>query len=124
MYQTLRYVILFSGIVSILVFCSQLPTWGDRILVGSLGVVVFSIVIIIMCERVRRLIDGYHTYIKGGADDGDLIYVEGKNQLRLYFKRRPHTIYVPSDKTWEELMPDWARQNQGNNNDSNKGTTW
>jgi hypothetical protein len=112
MYQSLRNLVLFSGVVSILVFCLQLPTWTDRILLGSLGVVGFSILVIILGERFRRLIDGYYTFIRGGAEDGDLVYVEGNNELRLYFKRRPHTIYVPSNKTWEDVMPNWARQNK------------
>jgi len=112
MYQKLRNLALISGVVSILVFSLQWPTWTDRILIGSLGVLGFSIVVIIIGERLRRLIDGYYTFIRGGAEDGDLVYVEGNNELRLYFKRRPHTIYVPSNKTWDDVMPNWARQNK------------
>ena len=112
MYHSLRNLVLFSGVVSILAFCLQLTTWTDRILLGSLGVVGFSILVIFLGERFRRLIDGYYTFIRGGAEDGDLVYVEGNNELRLYFKRRPHTIYVPSNKTWEDVMPNWARQNK------------
>jgi len=112
MYHSLRNLVLFSGVVSILAFCLQLTTWTDRILLGSLGVVGFSILVIFLGERFRRLIDGYYTFIRGGAEDGDLVYVEGNNELRLYFKRRPHRIYVPSNKTWEDVMPHWARQNK------------
>ena len=112
MYRSVRNLVLLSGVVSILVYCWQWPTWTDRILLGSLGVLGFSIVVMIIGERLRRLIDGYYTFMRGGAEDGDLVYVEGDNELRLYFKRRPHTIYVPSNKTWEDVMPDWARQNQ------------
>ena len=112
MYQCIRTLLIFSGAIIILVISSQLPTWTDRILLGSLGVVGFSILVIIIGERLRRLIDGYYTFMRGGAEDGELVYVEGDNELRLYFKRRPHTIYAPSNKTWEDVMPNWARQNK------------
>jgi hypothetical protein len=61
-------------------------------------------------ERVRRFIEGYYAYMRGGTEDGDLVYVESDHELRLYFRRHPHVIYVPSDGMWVATMPDWAKQ--------------
>jgi hypothetical protein len=48
----------------------------------------------------------------GGAEEGDLVYTQGDGTLRFYFKRRPHTIYVPSNEKWREIMPEWAKENR------------
>jgi hypothetical protein len=58
------------------------------------------------------MVEGYYTYMSGGAEDGDLVYKERGGTLRFYFKRRPHTIYVPTNVKWVEVMPDWAKQNK------------
>lgn len=50
--------------------------------------------------------------MSGGAEDGDLIYHEGGGILRFYFRRRSHTIYVPTNSKWREVMPDWAKQDR------------
>ena len=75
--------------------------------------IVLTILVALIGERVRRVIEGYHTYMSGGAEDGDLVYKERDKTLRLYFRRRTHTIYVPSDTKWIEVMPDWAKEQKG-----------
>jgi hypothetical protein len=76
------------------------------------GIIVFTILAALISERVRRVIEGYYTYMSGGAEDGDLVYMQGDKAIRLYFKRRPHTIYVPSNAKWIEVMPEWAKENK------------
>jgi len=98
------------GVFAIVVLSSGLETWGDRIVFGGIGIIVFAILGILISERLRRSVQGFYTYLRGGAEDGDLVYVERGNKLRLYFQRPARTIYVPSDSKWVEMMPDWAKQ--------------
>lgn len=112
MYRNIRDLILLTGIVAIVYFCFQIPAWQDRIMLGSIGAFLYTIFVIIIGERIRRLSEGYYTYLRGGGEDGDLVYVEGSKELRLYFKRRPHIVYVPSHRAWVNVMPDWAKNNR------------
>jgi hypothetical protein len=112
MYRSIKNAVILGGVFVIFVIGTYLPTWSDRLIFWGVVGVVFIILAILIGERVRRLIEGYYTYMSGGAEDGDLVYKEGDNTLRLYFKRRPHTIYVPSDMKWIEVMPDWAKANK------------
>ena len=84
--------------------------WPDRLAFLALGWIVLTILVVLVGERIRRVIEGYYTYMSGGAEDGDLVYRERAKTLRLYFKRPTHTIYVPSDIKWIEVMPDWAKE--------------
>jgi len=88
------------------------PSWTDRLIFWGVGGIGFIILAVLIGERVRRVIEGYYTYMSGGAEDGDLVYKQAGNTLRLYFKRRQHIIYVPSDMKWIEVMPDWAKANK------------
>jgi hypothetical protein len=110
MYQRVKNVVIFTGVISIIVLSSHLPTWTERVVLGGGGAIGFTLLAILIGERIRRVIEGYYTYMRGGAEDGDLVYTEGSNTLRLYFKRRAHTIYVPSNVRWREVMPDWAKE--------------
>jgi hypothetical protein len=112
MYRSIKNAVILAGVFVIFVVGTYLPIWTDRLIFWGVVGVVFIIVAILVGERLRRLIEGYYTYMSGGAEDGDLVYKEGENTLRLYFKRRPHTIYVPSDMKWTEVMPDWAKGNK------------
>ncbi len=112
MYKSIKAVVILTGVFVIAVFSSQLPTWSERFVLGGIGIVGFTILTVLVGERVRRVVEGYYTFMRGGAEDGDLVYVEGGNALRLYFKRRPHTVYVPSNVMWVEMMPEWAKANK------------
>jgi len=110
MLRLIRSGIALLGVLAIGVFSIQLPTWSERVILGGGSVVIFIIIVTVFFERIRRLIEGYYTYMSGGVEDGDLIYKEGSRTLRFYFKRRSHTIYIPTDKKWLEVMPEWAKQ--------------
>jgi hypothetical protein len=112
MYKSIKAVVILIGVFVIVVFSSQLPTWSERVVLGGIGIVGFTILTILVGERVRRVVEGYYTFMRGGAEDGDLVYVERGNALRLYFKRRPHRVYVPSNVMWVEIMPEWAKANK------------
>jgi hypothetical protein len=112
MYKTTRNTVMFVGILTIIVLGLRLPTWSDRIVFSGLGIIVFTLAAALIGERIRRTIEGHYTYMSGGAEEGDLVYTQGDKALRLYFKRRPHTIYVPSNNKWMEIMPEWARENR------------
>jgi hypothetical protein len=64
----------------------------------------------LMKEKWRRRREGYYAYTSGGGQEGVLIYNEGGKILQLYFSRLKDTIYIPTDPTWKEVMPDWARE--------------
>jgi hypothetical protein len=112
MYKTIKNFIILTGVGVIVILSSYLHTWTDRVVLGGFGVIGFIFLAVLVGERVRRLIEGYYTYMTGGAEDGDLVYCEGHNVLRFYFKRGPHTIFVPSNVKWIEMMPDWAKENK------------
>lgn len=100
------------GILAICFFSSSLATWPERLIVGGGSIVIFLISTAVIFERIRRFVEGYHTSLSGGADDGDLLYQEGTGRIRFYFKRRSHTVYIPTDKIWLDVMPNWAKQNK------------
>ena len=112
MYKKIKNTVILTGVFAIIVVSSRLYTWTDSIVLGGFGIILFLILAVLISERLRRLIEGYYTYMSGGAEDGDLVYREGGNTLRLYFTRRPHTIYVPSNAKWIEVMPEWAKENK------------
>jgi hypothetical protein len=112
MYRATKNAVIFVGIFVIFALSARLSTWSDRIVFGGLGIIVFTIMAALISERIRRMIEGYSTHMSGGAEEGDLVYREGDRTIRLYFKRRPHTIYVPSNDKWREIMPEWARENR------------
>ncbi len=60
-------------------------------------------------EWLRRKTEKYYVRTKGNADGGDVIYHEDHESLTFYFDRVAQIIYVPSDRKWEEQMPEWAR---------------
>lgn len=109
MYRILRNGTLIVGITSVLLFCFQFERWTDRLWVAGFGVAAFWAIVILVGERIRRIIEGHYTYIRGGADDGDLVYVERNHELRFYFKRRSHVIFVPSNAVWNAVMPEWSK---------------
>jgi hypothetical protein len=75
--------------------------------------VVFLLLIVILMvlikEWLRRKREGFYVNTKGNADGGDVIYYEGEKSLTFYFDRIAYTVYVPSNRKWEEDMPEWAR---------------
>ena len=112
MYRSIKNAVILGGVFVIFVLGMYLPTWTDRLIFWGVGGIGFIILAVLIGERVRRVIEGYYTYMSGGAEDGDLVYKQAGNTLRLYFKRRQHIIYVPSDMKWIEVMPDWAKANK------------
>jgi hypothetical protein len=110
MYRTISIAVILAGVFGIIILSRDLPMWPDRVIFLGLALFFLTILVALIGERVRRVIEGYHTYMSGGAEDGDLVYKERDKMLRLYFKRRTHTIYVPSDTKWTEVMPDWAKE--------------
>lgn len=112
MYKNIQTVVIAVGVLAIVVFSLQLPTWSERVVMGGGAAIVLTILVVLITERVRRVVEGYYTYMSGGAEDGDLVYKEGNRTLRLYFKRRPHTIFVPTNTKWIEAMPNWAKQDK------------
>jgi hypothetical protein len=113
MHRSIKSAVILAGVFGIIILSRDLPMWPDRLIFLGLGLVVLTILVALIGERVRRVIEGYYTYMSGGAEDGDLVYKERGKTLRLYFKRRTHTIYVPSDTKWMEVMPDWAKEQKG-----------
>jgi hypothetical protein len=76
---------------------------------AALGVILSVVILLIFKERVRRTIQGYYVYMRGGVDGGDVRYNESGKEISLYYTRRNRTIYVPSHTNWNEIMPDWAK---------------
>lgn len=112
MLRVLKSATILTGLLVIVFFSAQLTTWSERLVLGGGSIVVFLIVAVVVFERIRRLIEGYKTYMSGGAEDGHLIYQEASRKLSFYFKRRSHTIYIPTANKWLETMPDWAKQSK------------
>jgi len=84
-------------------------SFTDRVLFGGVGFLVVFIVALITGERIRRVIEGYYVYMKGGAEDGSVFYNEAGQTIQLYFSRRKRIIYVPAETKWHEVMPAWAK---------------
>ena len=112
MFAVIKKVLLMAGIGYVLYVSWRLPSWPERIIVGGLATLVFTVIATLLIERIRRFTEGYYVKLSGGADDGDLTYHDSGRILRLYFKRRSRMIYVPSDPKWVEVMPTWARENK------------
>jgi hypothetical protein len=110
MYRSIRNVVILAGVFGLIISSQDLTMWPDRLIFLGLSWIVLTILVVLIGERVRRVIEGYYTYMAGGAEDGDLVYRERGKMLRLYFKRPTHTIYVPSDVKWIEVMPGWAKE--------------
>lgn len=113
MYRSIKAAVILAGVFGIIILSRGLPMWPDRLIFLGLVLIVLTIFVALIGERIRRVIEGYYTYMSGGAEDGDLVYKERGKTLRLYFKRGTHTIYVPSDTKWIEVMPDWAKEQKG-----------
>jgi len=112
MFKYIKNIIVLIGALTIITLSYQLPTWPERLVLGGGALIIFIISVVVITERLRRRLEGYYVYMSGGSEDGDLVYREGSGSVRLYFKRRSHTIYVPTDGKWLEVMPDWAKQNK------------
>lgn len=74
-------------------------------------IILLSIIILVVLLRkwLRRKREGFYVNTKGNADGGDVIYHEGGKSLTFYFDRTARTVYLSSDRKWENDMPDWAR---------------
>jgi len=78
----------------------------------ALGVVVLVGLIVtvpFIREWTRRKREGFYVRTSGSAEGGDVIYDEGGKSLTFYFDRGARRIYIPSDRNWDERMPEWAR---------------
>src|SRR5689334_938124 len=81
----------------------------EGLLFGGLVFFLIFVAALVGGERLRRWIEGYYVYMKGGAEDGSLIYNENGRTVQLYFSRIERVVYVPSDAKWQEVMPSWAK---------------
>ena len=81
--------------------------------VSIIGLVAVAVIILVVKERMRRKLEGFSVRTKGNADGGDIIYEEDGKLLTFYFDRPRRTIYIPSDVSWTEKMPDWANARKG-----------
>ena len=110
MYKTIKNGFLIAGVLVIVVLSLGLPSMAERTVLGGGAVIVFIVIVSLGGEYIRRFLEGYYTYMSGNAEEGELDYKDGKNTIRLYFRRRPRVIYVPTNVKWVELMPDWAKE--------------
>lgn len=78
---------------------------GAVVLVG----VICIILVLFIKEQIRRAIQGYYVYMRGGVQDGDARYNESGKEIRFYFTRKDRTIYIPTSTKWNEIMPEWAK---------------
>ena len=108
--NSIRIATIFSGLLGISFLVTYLPTWTERLLLGGVSILVFIVVVVLVSERIRRMVEGYYVYMSGGVEDGDVIYNEAGKILRLYFKRKTRIIYIPSNAKWQEVMPQWAKE--------------
>jgi hypothetical protein len=97
----------FLAVIGLVLYVSK-P--DNRFILFGLGFIAVAIFIATVKERWRRKNEGYYVFKRGGAENGVVIYDEGGQTLQLYFDRRRDTIYVPSDATWTEIMPSWAKE--------------
>jgi hypothetical protein len=81
----------------------------NKLVLGIVFLAALVVVTVFIRERLRRKREGFFVNTRGNADGGDIIYQENGKSLTFYFNRGIRTVYVPSNRTWEELMPDWAR---------------
>jgi len=101
---TLAWVI--SGVIILIVYLLR-PE--NRFVLGGTAVLVIMLVIPFIREGLRRKREGFYVNTKGNADGGSFIYYENEKSLTFYFDRISHIVYVPSNRKWEEKMPEWAR---------------
>ena len=90
-------------------FVLYLSKPGNEYALSGIIVVILITVIFVMREWLRRRREGYYVVTKGNADGGDLVYHEADRSLTFYFDRGTRTVYVPSNRKWEEQMPEWAK---------------
>jgi hypothetical protein len=111
-----RFVRLFFKVwcvAALVAFCLHLSKPGDGLPMRKIGVtmaILAATVIIadIVWERLRRRREGFFVDSLGGAESGTVRYHEAGKTLELYFDRPKHTIYVPTNERWVEMMPGWA----------------
>ena len=101
------------AVVGLLVLLFYLFRGENRnylIILVALGI---GVLIPILKELMRRRKEGFFVKTSGNADGSDLIYQEGGEKLIFYFDRPSRTIYIPSDRKWNESVPLWAKQRRG-----------
>jgi len=81
----------------------------SRLVLGGVALLVIMLLIPLIRERSRRKREGFYVNTKGNADGGDVIYHENEKSLTFYFDRVSHIVHVPSNRKWEEEMPEWAK---------------
>jgi hypothetical protein len=81
----------------------------NRFVLGAALLVAVALATPLIREWLRRKREGFYVHTKGNADGGDVIYHEDGKALTFYFVRGARTIYVPSNRKWEEGMPEWAK---------------
>jgi hypothetical protein len=82
----------------------------NRFVLGGAALLVMMLVIPFIREALRRKREGFYVNTRGNADGGDVIYHEDEKSLTFYFDRLSHIVYVPSNRKWEEEMPEWAKR--------------
>jgi hypothetical protein len=97
-----------SGLVILAWGCVP-PTEPVDIGVAALSLVSFVVLLCFVKERLRRIIQGYYVYMRGGVEGGEVRYNESGKEIKLCFARKKRTIYFPTNTKWKEIMPDWAK---------------
>jgi hypothetical protein len=96
---------IFVGVIS---FAAYLIRPENRLAFGVTALVALIGAVPLVKEWIRRKREGYYVRTRGNAEGGDVIYDEDGKSLIFYFDRGARTIYIPSDRKWEE-MPEWAK---------------
>jgi hypothetical protein len=81
----------------------------NRFVLGAALLATVAVATPLLREWLRRKREGFYVNTKGNADGGDVIYNEDGKSLTFYFDRGARTIHIPSNRKWEEAMPEWAK---------------
>jgi hypothetical protein len=96
-------------VLACLAFAAYLTKPGSEYALAGIVSLIVIAVFFVMREWLRRKREGFYVSTRGNAEGGDVVYHEADRFLTFYFDREARTIYVPSNRKWEEQMPEWAK---------------
>jgi hypothetical protein len=92
-------------------FAAYLTKPGNEYALAGIVSLIVIAVIFAMREWLRRKREGFYVSTKGNAEGGDLVYHEGERSLTFYFDRGTRTVHIPSNRKWDEQIPEETRNN-------------
>ena len=107
--QMVKLFIIAWVLLGAIILTANLFRPENKFFLGAAFLAAVIVVTPLIREWLRRKREGFYVNTKGNADGGEVIYHEDGKSLTFYFDRGARRIYIPSNRKWEEGMPEWAR---------------